>query len=88
MRSRLKLGFIGLGEMGALIVPRLMAAGHEVTGWNRTKAKGEALLASGMKWAYSPPGAAAADADVVFSIETDGAAVRTVAFGPSGILAA
>jgi 3-hydroxyisobutyrate dehydrogenase-like beta-hydroxyacid dehydrogenase len=31
----LQVGFIGLGAMGALIVPRLMAAGHSVTGWNR-----------------------------------------------------
>ena len=32
----MNLGFIGLGAMGELIVPRLMAAGHKVTGWNRT----------------------------------------------------
>ena len=32
----MNLGFVGLGAMGALIVPRLMAAGHTVTGWNRT----------------------------------------------------
>jgi 3-hydroxyisobutyrate dehydrogenase-like beta-hydroxyacid dehydrogenase len=35
----LQVGFIGLGAMGALIVPRLMAAGHGVTGWNRSREK-------------------------------------------------
>ena len=36
------IGFIGLGAMGAGIVPRLMAAGHTVTGWNRIKDKAAA----------------------------------------------
>ena len=70
--------------MGSLIVPRLMAAGHQVTGWNRTKAKAAALMASGMRWADSPA-EAAKDADVVFTIVTDGAAVKEIALGPNGI---
>jgi phosphoglycerate dehydrogenase-like enzyme len=37
--GHLQVGFIGLGAMGALIVPRLMAAGHSVTGWNRSRDK-------------------------------------------------
>jgi 3-hydroxyisobutyrate dehydrogenase-like beta-hydroxyacid dehydrogenase len=80
-----KLGFVGLGDMGALIVPRLMAAGHEVTGWNRTQAKAEPLLSAGMQWADSPR-AAASSADITFSIVTDGAAVKSIALGPDGIL--
>ena len=43
------IGFVGLGAMGAGIVPRLMTAGHTVTGWNRRKEKAEALIASGMR---------------------------------------
>ena len=35
----MNIGFIGLGAMGELIVPRLMAAGHTVTGWNRSRGK-------------------------------------------------
>jgi 3-hydroxyisobutyrate dehydrogenase-like beta-hydroxyacid dehydrogenase len=81
-----KLGFVGLGAMGELIVPRLMAAGHEVTGHNRTKAKAEALIAQGMRWANSPR-EAAAEADIVFSIVTDSKAVRACALGPDGIVA-
>ena len=46
----MKIGFVGLGDMGSLIVPRLMEAGHEVTGWNRTRDKAKPLIAAGMRW--------------------------------------
>lgn len=82
----MEIGFVGLGEMGAGIVERLLAAGHNVTGWNRTKAKAEPLLAKGMRWADTPR-EAARRADVVFSIVTDAEAVRTVALGEDGIIA-
>jgi 3-hydroxyisobutyrate dehydrogenase-like beta-hydroxyacid dehydrogenase len=72
--------------MGQLIVPRLMAAGHTVTGWNRSRDKADALLAAGMRCADSPRQVAAAS-EIVFSIVTDGAAVRNVALGADGILA-
>jgi 3-hydroxyisobutyrate dehydrogenase-like beta-hydroxyacid dehydrogenase len=80
------VGFVGLGDMGQGIVPRLLDAGHQVTGWNRTEAKAEAMLALGMKWADSPREVAAAS-DVVFSIVTDAAAVRSVALGKDGVIA-
>jgi 3-hydroxyisobutyrate dehydrogenase-like beta-hydroxyacid dehydrogenase len=79
------LGFIGLGAMGELIVPRLMAAGHEVTGWNRSAAKAKALIAQGMRWADTPR-EAAQNSEIVFSIVTDAKAVRSVALGPDGIV--
>jgi 3-hydroxyisobutyrate dehydrogenase-like beta-hydroxyacid dehydrogenase len=82
----MKIGFVGLGDMGSLIVPRLMEAGHEVTGWNRTKAKAEGLIADGMLWADSPK-QAASGAEVVFSVVTDGNAVKTVTLGTDGVLA-
>ena len=82
----MNIGFVGLGAMGAGIVPRLIAAGHAVTGWNRRKEKAEALIASGMRYVPSPR-AAAAGADVVFSIVTDAAAVNAVALGGDGIIA-
>ena len=81
----MQVGFIGLGAMGALIVPRLMAAGHAVTGWNRSREKAGALLKSGMAWADTPR-AVAEKSEIVFSIVTDGAAVRAVALGDDGIL--
>jgi 3-hydroxyisobutyrate dehydrogenase-like beta-hydroxyacid dehydrogenase len=52
----MNIGFVGLGAMGAGIVPRLMATGHSVTGWNRNKAKAEPLIASGMRYAPMPHG--------------------------------
>jgi 3-hydroxyisobutyrate dehydrogenase-like beta-hydroxyacid dehydrogenase len=72
--------------MGAGIVPRLLAAGHAVTGWNRTRAKAEPLINVGMRWADSPR-EVASRSEIVFSIVTDATAVRAVALGPDGIIA-
>ena len=70
------IGFIGLGDMGQVIVPRLLEAGHEVRGWNRSPGKSADLEALGMRVAQSP--AEASDgADVVLSIVTDGTAVQS-----------
>jgi 3-hydroxyisobutyrate dehydrogenase-like beta-hydroxyacid dehydrogenase len=80
------LGFVGLGAMGQLIVPRLIAAGHSVTGWNRSRDKAEPLIAAGMAFADSPRAVAQAS-EIVFSIVTDASAVRAVALGPDGIVA-
>ena len=82
----MKIGFLGLGDMGQAIVPRFIAAGHTSTGWNRTKEKATALLKLGMLWADSPR-EAARESDVVFSIVTDAAAVRSLALGEDGIIA-
>jgi 3-hydroxyisobutyrate dehydrogenase-like beta-hydroxyacid dehydrogenase len=82
----MEIGFIGLGAMGAGIVPRLLAAGHTVTGWNRTRDKAQPLIAAGMRWADSPR-AVASQSEIVFSILTDAAAVRAVALGANGVVA-
>ena len=82
----MKIGFLGLGDMGQAIVPRLIAAGHTVTGWNRTKEKAAALLQRGMLWADSPR-EVAREAEIVFSIVTDSAAVRALALGEDGVIA-
>jgi 3-hydroxyisobutyrate dehydrogenase-like beta-hydroxyacid dehydrogenase len=71
--------------MGQLIVPRLMAAGHTVTGWNRSRDKADALIAAGMAWADTPR-AVAEKSEIVFSIVTDAAAVKAVALGPDGVV--
>ena len=81
----MNLGFVGLGAMGQLIVPRLMNAGHEVTGWNRSKEKAAKLIDAGMRWADTPRDVAARS-DIVFSIVTDSKAVKAVALGPDGIV--
>jgi len=79
------VGFCGLGDMGQVIVPRLLEAGYDVVGWNRTASKGKPLIDKGMRWAESPR-EAAEQAEVVLSIVTDGAAVKAVALGPDGII--
>ena len=81
----MRVGFIGLGDMGQGIVPRLLAAGHQVTGWNRTADKAGPLLELGMGWAGSPR-QVAEGAEVVLSIVTDAAAVESVATGEDGIV--
>jgi len=80
-----RLGFVGLGAMGELIVPRLMAAGHDVTGWNRSREKATPLIAQGMRWADTPRDVAQ-KSEIVFSIVTDAKAVHAVALGPDGVV--
>ena len=72
-----RVGFAGLGAMGAGIAQRLIDAGYEVVGWNRTKAKAEPLLEAGMGWAGSPRELAAA-VDVLFTMLTNTEAIEEV----------
>jgi 3-hydroxyisobutyrate dehydrogenase-like beta-hydroxyacid dehydrogenase len=81
-----RIGFLGLGDMGQAIVPRLLGAGHAVTGWNRTKEKAAAMFKFGMLWADSPR-EVARESEIVFSIVTDSTAVRSLALGENGIIA-
>ncbi|NND83646.1 MAG: NAD(P)-dependent oxidoreductase [Acidimicrobiia bacterium] len=79
------IGWIGLGDMGQVIVPRLLEAGHRVRGWNRTIGKAAPLTELGMEVADSAADAAAG-ADFVFSVVTDSNAVRAVALQAGGII--
>ena len=72
--------------MGSRMVKRLLDAGHNVTGYNRTKSKAQWLLDLGMKGADTPRAAAQAG-DFVFSMVTNSEALRAVTEGPDGILA-
>ena len=83
----MKLAFCGLGLMGAPMVRRLLAAGHEVRVWNRTAAKAAPLLALGAQPAATPA-QAAAGADGVLMCLFDAAAAEAVVFGPEGVAAA
>ena len=67
----MNIGFVGLGAMGALIVPRLMAAGHKVTGWNRSRDKAEAADRRRHGIRGDTPRAVAEASEIVFSIVTD-----------------
>lgn len=81
-----KLGFVGLGVMGGGIARRLLEAGHEVSGYNRTREKARPLEELGLVLEESPR-AVAESVDVVLSMVTNVAALRAVAEGDEGILA-
>lgn len=81
----IKIGFVGLGSMGAPLAGRLLP-GNEVQGTNRTKGKAAALIGQGMIWRDTPR-EAAMGAQVVFSMVTDDAALAAITSGPDGILA-
>src|SRR5688500_510832 len=72
--------------MGSRMVKRLLDAGHSVTGYNRTRAKAQWLLDTGMKWDVAPR-AIADSADVVFSMVSDTAALQAITAGTHGIVA-
>jgi 3-hydroxyisobutyrate dehydrogenase-like beta-hydroxyacid dehydrogenase len=80
------LGFVGLGAMGSRMTRRLLEAGYEVTGFNRTPEKARPLVQAGMRAAATPRAVAEAS-DVVFTMVTDDAALRAVVGGESGIAA-
>jgi 3-hydroxyisobutyrate dehydrogenase-like beta-hydroxyacid dehydrogenase len=82
----MKLGFIGLGKMGAAMAQNLLPACEQLTVFNRSREKGEALARKGARVADSPA-EAARNADAVFTMMPDDSAVEQVTFGEAGILA-
>jgi 3-hydroxyisobutyrate dehydrogenase len=86
MTSPRRLAWIGTGVMGASMCGHLIDAGHDVTVFTRTREKAQPLVDRGATWAESAA-AAAARADVVFSIVGYPSDVREVYFGDQGVLA-
>jgi 3-hydroxyisobutyrate dehydrogenase-like beta-hydroxyacid dehydrogenase len=80
----MKIGFIGLGNMGIAMAGNLLKAGHEVIVYNRTADKAGTLVAKGAKLA--PSIAAASDVDVVLTMLANDEAVEGVVLGPEGVL--
>jgi 3-hydroxyisobutyrate dehydrogenase len=83
----MKIGFAGMGRMGAAMALRLLELGHEVTVWNRSPDKLPPLEAAGAK-AVATPAELAAGNDVLFSSLLDGPAMRAVYEGAGGLLSA
>ena len=81
-----KIAFCGLGRMGAPMAARLLAAGHDLTVWNRTPGRAAPLVEGGARQAASPA-LAASGADVVLTMLADPAAVEGVVAGPDGVAA-
>jgi 3-hydroxyisobutyrate dehydrogenase-like beta-hydroxyacid dehydrogenase len=80
----MKVGFIGLGRMGAGMATHLLKAGHEVTVYNRTRVKAGALAAHGARIADGI--AAACRGDAVVTMLADDAAVEEAVLGKAGVL--
>jgi 2-hydroxy-3-oxopropionate reductase len=74
-----KIAFLGIGLMGGPQSRRLLAAGFDVTLWNRTRAKAEALVPHGAKVADTAA-AAVRGADIVITMLENGDAVADVLF--------
>jgi len=78
----MKIAWIGTGLMGRPMAERLLAAGHEVTVWNRTREKAEALAGAGAVVADSAQDAVDAG-ELVFLMLKDAAAIQGLQFAGS-----
>lgn len=89
METRLrghKIGFVGLGNMGAPMARHLHAAGAEVVVWNRSVAPAEAAVADGLRRATTLPELAQEIGDGVICVNlTTTDVVEAVVFGPEGL---
>jgi 3-hydroxyisobutyrate dehydrogenase-like beta-hydroxyacid dehydrogenase len=81
----MKVGFIGLGQMGTGIAQNLIKAGHSLVVYNRTRSRAEALQTLGATVAATPA-EAARGAEVVMTMLADDHALEAVVFGPEGFL--
>ncbi|HEX5788750.1 MAG TPA: NAD(P)-dependent oxidoreductase [Woeseiaceae bacterium] len=83
-----RVAFLGLGVMGGPMAGHLVRAGHDVVVYNRTEAKAAAWLERHAGRAATTPGAAAAGRDFVFVCVGNDDDLRSIMYGPDGVLAA
>ncbi|HZB89780.1 MAG TPA: NAD(P)-dependent oxidoreductase [Terracidiphilus sp.] len=81
----MKIGFLGLGAMGTPMALRLLAAGHELSVWNRSEARTKPLIHEGAI-AAATPAEAELGADAVITMLFDDAAHEEVLFGANGLM--
>lgn len=84
--DQVKLGFIGLGNMGSRVARRLLDHGYQLSAYDRDPAKAGALAAHGGEVAKNLL-ELARTADVLLSCLTNDEAVRSVYTGPEGVFA-
>lgn len=82
----MKVGFVGLGVMGAPMARHLLAAGHDIAVWAR-RPESAAPLAQAGATVCDTPAVLAARSDVVISIVTGSSDVEAIAFGERGLAA-
>jgi 3-hydroxyisobutyrate dehydrogenase len=81
----MRVTILGTGKMGGAMARRLSGSGHDLTLWNRTRERAEAI---GVGQVASTPAGAVRDAEVVISMLTDAAAVRAAYLGKDGAASA
>jgi 3-hydroxyisobutyrate dehydrogenase-like beta-hydroxyacid dehydrogenase len=83
----MKVGFIGLGNMGSAIARNLIKAGHDLTVYNRTRSRAAPFASLGARIAETPS-EAAVDAEALITMLADDAAVEAVIFAPGNAMQA
>jgi len=81
-----KLGYVGLGTMGGRVALRLLKAGYQVCGYNRTVERAKWLVDEGLSLCATPRDVAE-NSDIVFTMVTNTTALKAVVEGEDGILA-
>ena len=80
----MKVGFIGLGNMGSGMAANLLKGGHEVVVYNRTASKAQKLVEQGAR--HVAQVADSCQGDAVITMLADDPAVESVCFGDSGVI--
>ncbi len=80
----MKIGYAGMGIMGRGMAANMLRAGHDVTVWNRTRSRTDALANEGAAVAETPAALAAA-CDIIMMCVSDTPDVEAVTFGPDGL---
>jgi 3-hydroxyisobutyrate dehydrogenase-like beta-hydroxyacid dehydrogenase len=80
----MKVGLIGLGNMGSGMASSLLKGGHDVTVYNRTPSKAQALVGQGAR--YAAQVADACRGEAVITMLADDLAVESVVFGDAGVI--
>jgi 3-hydroxyisobutyrate dehydrogenase-like beta-hydroxyacid dehydrogenase len=83
----MKVGFIGLGNMGSAIARNLITAGHTLSVYNRTRSRAEAFASLGARIAGTPA-EAAADAEALITMLANDEAVEDVILAPGNAIGA
>jgi 3-hydroxyisobutyrate dehydrogenase-like beta-hydroxyacid dehydrogenase len=81
----MRVGFVGLGNMGTVMARNLIKAGHTLSVYNRTRSRAEHLQSLGATVALTP-GEAATGADALITMVANDAAVEDVIFGPGNVI--
>ena len=82
----MRVGIAGTGKMGSAVAARLQSLGHEVSVWNRTRARAQPLLDGGIGWAESPR-ELLTGSEAVITFLSDEPALDEVYLSPAGLLA-